>query len=1479
MEVAGYRIERPLGDGGSSTAWVALDRRGRRVALKLLHPDLPPETLRREFHQLSGRLHPHLVEVFDFGAARIDSQPRLYYTCQLIEGAPWRVGRWTQDRAILIDVLKALTFLHGAGLRHGDLKPDNVLVEGGSQRGILIDLGCAAPLRHASTTVSGTPSMMAPELLRGEVADERADLFALGRILEKTRDLPAKITALQQRLIAPDPRERPSSAQEVLEALGESIAPPRWVDAPALLGRDALLADFEDRLQRFASGVPGPRALTLQGASGAGRTRLLKEFKWRAQLRGNALECREPGDLADLGDAPSVVLVDDLDDAPDSDRRFFLRVARRLSETSNRLLVLVSSETVGDVIEVGPLDRASVARWVQAPERVDWVLDQSGGYPREIRAVLSASVDTPLGRAREIELAELSSDAAALVGCVAALRTLRLSWLRDAAISRDAVAEANEYGFLRREDDQLRLLRENEAEMCRSKRDATMLARLADVIPNAFSAQRIAALALAGRLDDALAQAREIADEDAAAPMYRVAAWALLERSDSDPRARFEAARLLEGTSGEGAMPHYAALFEDAALGVEARIRWAACALRLERLEDAKRCLDPVDRKGATGRRAADLLCRILIKQGEYARALAIAEEALPGASGAVAVRLDEDLGVAASYLGDHATAARHLGRAVTRIAESDHRGQVRVLSYLAIDAWRRGELREAATHYEQALRVAERHDLDDQLAPAAINCGALEHSRGSWGRAIDLYQRGLRGALALGQQTALATLTFNLTKLYADVGAFDRAREFAERADDAAKKAGSEALGAAVGSVRAEIANAEGNLAEAQHAWKSAEERFSALGAEREVLEVRLARADALLQRGEVPELPSDLPFADLKPTLAFLESRLADDPRPLLEALLQEDLSPDLRARVEGALADAWHMRGATTQAQEHAALARAAWERIAADLPLELRDAFWSHPLRARAPTPTPTHHGRARHDRWERLIAINRKLSSSLEIDAVLHMGIDAAIELTGAERGFLVLEDEEGELRVRVARNLDRERIGRSRSKLSWSLAEQVVATGEPVLTTDAQGDDRFREHRSVHALGLRSVLAVPIPSPDGVRGALYLDNRFRRGRFDEDDVELLLAFADQLGIALRNIQLVDELRRQSRELEAERARVEALSRGQAAQIETLLAEVRSHRANAERRYEYEQIVARSPSMRAVLDTLDQVIDSPLTVLVQGESGTGKELIARAIHLHGATEGPFVAINCAALPDALLESELFGHVKGAFTGADAERQGLMVAAHGGTLFLDELGEMSLSMQAKLLRALETRQVRPVGGTEARPVEFRLVCATNRALLERAREGEFREDLYYRVGVVTLQLPSLRERPEDIPELVVALVARAAEEMGRPAPTVSAAAMQLLLAYEWPGNVRQLANVLATALVLADDEIAPVHLRLPVVPSQASTADAFEREELLQALRRHAWNVARAAKEVGMSRATLYRRMKHHRIPPRRKPRVT
>src|SRR6185369_12993025 len=429
-----------------------------------------------------------------------------------------------------------------------------------------------------------------------------------------------------------------------------------------------------------------------------------------------------------------------------------------------------------------------------------------------------------------------------------------------------------------------------------------------------------------------------------------------------------------------------------------------------------------------------------------------------------------------------------------------------------------------------------------------------------------------------------------------------------------------------------------------------------------------------------------------------------------------------------------------------------------------------------------------------------------------------------------------------------------------------------IASREPVVTLDARGDARLKSFASVHQLLLESVACVPILAPSGEAiGALYLETRLRPGRHFERELPTLRAFADQVAIAIENARLVrinheraEELKAANAELAEAQERLRDLLDGRTEQLKRTRQKLRDARETLYSHFGYQGLVGTSNAMRKVYALLDRVKDTDVPVLITGESGTGKEVVARAIHDASARgKAKMLGVNCGAIPENLLESELFGHVRGAFTGAERDRKGLIREAEGGSILLDEIGEMPVKMQAGLLRVLQDKRVRPVGGTSEEPVDVRILFATNRELERMVKEGKFREDLYYRIQVVEIHLPALRDRAEDIPQLVDYFSGIFAARYKREKKTVSRDALRRLQGYGWPGNVRQLEHVLLNAWVMSEEqELLPDDLEIPdgfrpaaerspsvLRPPKKGTTSQHrrdERERIIEALRSCNWN---------------------------------
>ncbi|MCG3184839.1 MAG: Anaerobic nitric oxide reductase transcription regulator NorR [Planctomycetes bacterium] len=412
---------------------------------------------------------------------------------------------------------------------------------------------------------------------------------------------------------------------------------------------------------------------------------------------------------------------------------------------------------------------------------------------------------------------------------------------------------------------------------------------------------------------------------------------------------------------------------------------------------------------------------------------------------------------------------------------------------------------------------------------------------------------------------------------------------------------------------------------------------------------------------------------------------------------------------------------------------------------------------------------------------------------------------------------------------------------------------------------------------------------IPLKAGERVAGVLYVERESKEDELSETQVELLENAANLVAVlagAAESRRNEEELAHKIENFESE---LQGIRRELEAKLDMQTAELTALRLEAEKRempswqHDYSEIIGKSAGMQEVFRMLDKITDLPVPVLILGEPGTGKELIARALHFNSsrAKTGRFVAENCAALPDTLFESELFGYVKGAFTGADRDKQGLFGLANGGTIFLDEIGEISPSMQAKLLRVIEEGEIRPIGGKQSKKVDFRLVCATNKDLADQVRKGLFRQDLYFRINVVTIKLPALRERKEDIAVLVDHFLKINAEQAGYPDIKMDRGVLRAMLNYNWPGNVRELENEVKKMVALSDGKKIDAALLSPQLRQMAEeetlseaggslkdVVEGIEKRKILEAIERTKGNKSRAAEILGLSRLGLRKKMERY-----------
>ncbi|MBI4510783.1 MAG: sigma 54-interacting transcriptional regulator [Deltaproteobacteria bacterium] len=487
---------------------------------------------------------------------------------------------------------------------------------------------------------------------------------------------------------------------------------------------------------------------------------------------------------------------------------------------------------------------------------------------------------------------------------------------------------------------------------------------------------------------------------------------------------------------------------------------------------------------------------------------------------------------------------------------------------------------------------------------------------------------------------------------------------------------------------------------------------------------------------------------------------------------------------------------------------------------------------------------------------------KRLSGPLELADTLEAVMESVFEIVPrATHVAIFMRSEADEERFTVAGSRERNRTQPTASShpvhASRAVLRRVLSQRAAVLVANAA--EELGGSESIMGGRIMSTLAVPLWHGDKLRGVIQADNRASAGMFREQDLEMMMVLGAQAALAIENALLVSRLRVAEERLRGENRYLK-------------------HR---EERRRFANIIGNAPTMRAVFSQLEKVIDTRATVCIEGETGTGKELVASAIHYQGKRrEKLFVPQNCAAVPENLLESELFGHKKGAFTGADHDKKGLFELADGGTLFLDEIGEMSLGLQAKLLRALQEGMIRPVGSPQERQVDVRIICATNRNLAAEVEKGAFRQDLFYRLMVFPIRLPPLRERREDIPLLCEHFFRRYTQEYRKSVAGFSKAALDALCGYAWPGNIRELENEVQRLVIQSDPDvfIEPEHLSPQVrkvggtlariAPKKGTLKDMVDEVErwlLQEALREHGGNKTKTAETLGITREGLHKKL--------------
>lgn len=1463
IEHARYTCGEVLGEGAQGVVVRVTDREqpSRPLVAKVSARLDAHAHLEGEFALLARLRVPGLVRVHDFAR---DARGVPFLVEDFIDGqdpASFLEGQVGLERTdvrdlpasraarlvmLAADLAETLAGLHDAGFVHGDVKPANVRVPS-SRRAVLLDLGAAATLRAAQGTAPAlvyTEAFAAPELRAGARPSVATDLHALGATLwacvtgaplrsgaggspstvalrDRAPWITPNIAAVVEALVAEHPADRPRSASDVIAALGRSAPRGAWeAGSRGAHAREAEVA----RLSALAPAPNGRRVVYVTGPSGAGKSHVAREVATRVLLAGRP--CRTihfPADDAAVVSRLVGYLRGDERAAPwEHDTPGGTGTAA--AGAAVPLLVVLDDLHAAPAEIVEALDAYrcrmhALARPVivlatarEAAAGAETIT--LSGLDADRFAVLCRELGVPEDAARVLhgEAAGMPGWAVASVGRVPLERDAVLARVRSLdPAARDVLALVATLGGAA----PAHLV---DAAACAALFVAGLLARERDAV-------RLASPQLAKDVADALTsyaisdRAAELALACADLPAASLLAAG---SAPSPPSKRIEVlARAAEQARREGAR----SIEIDAllALSASAEERTAARLARLERLT----------RDAGTSRAHPQVLAwleeaaaRDVTMKPLAARRRA-EERARAGDHEAARTCVDEAL-AAARAARDSAEEAYALAtKGATRLFAADWAGADE-----AFDAARA----KLAAHIAREPSLVDR----EEVARLEHNVGVVALYRGRVPVAIEAFERSVTIKRALGDRGGVRACLLNLGLALARADRHEEAERALVEATSLA-----EALGQAAGrawclAARADLAVRRGRAREAEQLVAEATAIGDAVpGA---------VRADLVLLRAQIALLEGDGHAAIDALGLLDAEVRASD---ALVDAKahvvrargLLATLPVDRRGAARAAIASVRRARGAALGDAEVEGLValRAARGRRATDR----EDAVTAPEARGRGDARDGDDARDAREAAddaaWTVLAAVAR--DADVEV-AIAKLGALVLSEAR-AERAILAALDERGAVTRAWGVDVDGLPIAKVEERIDRESVEAARRRGAPVY----QSDVVTRAGR-----GARLVVA-------GARAAVIVEHRFMRGAFDHVGERGAMRWGVMAEIAVRVAGAP------AAGTSAERSTSASTSGRVGGRMATVFSTAMPSREAAR---EFPEILGRSPALRRALAQLDAAVDTDLPVVVVGETGTGKELFAKALHDHGPRSArPFVAVNCAAIADALFEAELFGHARGAFTGADRARPGLLARAEGGTLLLDEIGELPLARQATLLRALETRRYRAVGSDDERAFDVRIVAATNRDLDAAVEEGTFRRDLLYRLRVLEIGVPALRERTGDVELLVRHFLVKAGSRA-----TLSAPALETLEAYPFPGNVRELLHVAQRLAAARVDRVDVAHLPRAVrlgVPAHAAAVPAIrpssddERAEVETALGRTGGNISRAAVLLGLSRHGLKKRM--------------
>ncbi|MFO1519422.1 MAG: sigma 54-interacting transcriptional regulator [bacterium] len=1492
-----YEVVKKLGSGFSGEVLLAKDPTGL-YALKFLKSsqisfskEEAIANFKNEFTLLKELNHPHVARIHDFGYEA--NQDQYYFTTEFIDGP--NLLEACRDQSVetienlFVQSLRALEYLHAHAIYHFDLKPQNMLVgkDAKSEKIVkIIDFGLAG--YKPKGKMAGTPSYMAPEIILGDRPDGRADLYSLGVVLyecltgtnpfrseqltetlnrqqtltpppatQLRKEIPKYLDTILKKLLAKNPSDRYTSAASVIRELNQLSGKNYDIETTdtllsylpgegQLIGRKKELDQFKEIFGQFTQNLSNPmekKILLLKGPSGIGKSRLLKEFRFHAQLNNAPVFIFRRGVSLEF-QTGHVVVADDLNGEDYEKLQTFL-----VSFPASLLILAATTEdfkTGPDTAAwpLEPFNKMELRDYVASmtglesppPVLIDELYQRTQGNPLFVSELLKALISRGLlfdshGRWKASTYEDLGIDFSKIQ-------------------VPSTIEEFLLHQFETRNDLEKKVLKTLSLVGRETSLEELVKFTGAEAVP-----ETVAHLAQEGILE----REDRTQSYDFKNPLLRKAIVANLKATEKNTLHKKIAAVLKDQPLRQSEYLYHLGSSDQGKESLEALIELGEKSLSEGRTGEAKDFLEKAYEKSGsldltTQMNVALKLGDALLKEGDLNKAGELFDtirnrlKEVKNLGDNIHWKIDvyEKLGVI--YLKRHEPdkAKEIFSSAIALLEEFDLSTGKRLIieNYMGRARIVEGKLDEALKIFENTHKVWEEELKENERKEVLNNdLATVYHLKHDYPKALAQFQKDLDFYKSIHHHFLTARTHYHLGEVYYALKDLNHTIEQYKACVEISKAHRYYEL----------LLRAYNGLGNVYNVNRDIENSLHYYG-----------RALAISQK--IQDINSQAAIA-ANMGIIYNESGHYEDSHPhLVNAIFLLERIPQktayqlyflARAKLEmgdvlrkqkkfevsrDALRDALGLIEQNTSLKGQLYWVHGAFTRLYIDQlrveeaqeSLEKTRELATEPeqkedlkeiekmmggvtmvvpspkpeVKKQVAAPVEVHEdsgsGLATLEKeYEYILTLNKYLNSEHNLDFLLKTILHNALELSHAERGLILLVDEKGTLEVKACLNAE---LSPNLAQISTSIAERVLNSGEPVQTDDASGDNRFNEYQSVMILKLRSILCLPIQSRNKTVGVLYLDNRYRPGAFKRVNFKVLMAFCDQVGIAIENAKLINQY--QQAELELRKKLEEAEN-----EVSAYQAIMEEESINIPTKYSYEKIIAKSKAMYDIFRLLDKITETSLAVFINGETGTGKELIAKALHYNNKIrkDKRFVAINCGAIPANLMESELFGHKAGSFTGATKDKKGLFVEADGGTLFLDEVAELDMNLQVKLLRVLEEAEITPVGDTKTYNVDVRIVAASHKNLEEEIKTGRFREDLFYRICQIKIDLPPLRNRKEDIPLLAEKFMSMYRKQHGierdlKLAPSF----MKKLLEYDWPGNVRELENIISVATALADHD---------------------------------------------------------------------